>query len=139
MARTVRGRKLTHAERAGQGANVLYTGVTLLLYLAGWLGLRRWAGAPPSATRPSLLRETCGGVKSTVVPVPVMGGPAVGSPARLGVEASARGRGPAPAALPRSSSIKLAVLSQGCSSFSGRSSEEVCGEIAGGREIAENR
>ena len=95
-------------------------------------------GRPDRSPRPAAAR-TCGGVKSTVVPVPAMGGPAVGSLARLGVEAGDRRWGLAPAALPRASSIKLAVLSQGCSSFSGRSSEEVCGEIAGGREIAENR
>jgi hypothetical protein len=34
------------------------------------------------------------------VPVPAMGGPAVGSPARLGVEAGDRGRGSAPTTLP---------------------------------------
>ena len=54
---------------------------------------------PDRSLRPAAA-GTWGGVKFAVVPVPVMGGPAVGSLARLGVEAGDRGRGPAPAALP---------------------------------------
>jgi hypothetical protein len=56
-------------------------------------------GRPDRCHRPAEAR-TCGGVKFAVVPVPVMGGPAVGSLAHLGVEAGDRGRGSAPAALP---------------------------------------
>jgi hypothetical protein len=54
---------------------------------------------PDRSLRPAEAR-TWGGVKFAVVPIPVMGGPAVGSLARLGVEAGDRGRGSAPATLP---------------------------------------
>jgi len=54
---------------------------------------------PDRSPRPAAA-GTCGGVKIAVVPVPAMGGPVVGSLARLGVEAGDRGRGSAPTTLP---------------------------------------
>jgi hypothetical protein len=139
------------AGRVGQGASVLYTGVTRLLYLTGCLRLRRRAGAPPSEPRPGVLART---TAPTAPPAPPWPGRVVASKlpscpcppwvappwGRRPASASRRAiGGGAPPLLPCPGPAQLNLPSQGCSRFSGRSSDGVCGEIAGEREIAENR
>jgi hypothetical protein len=91
---------------------------------------------PDCSHRPAAAR-TCSGVKFAIVPVPVIGGPVMGLLARLGVEAAIGGGAPPLLPYPRACSIKLAIAR--LLEFSGWSSEEVCGEIAGESEIVENR